>query len=403
MACRISPRLPWLLFICAVAIGLSADVSVRAQNFDASRLTKPANLDARWLIYAGDDPAFARPDFDDSRWTLFDPNSPLNEVFPSSKPEIVWYRLRVKVNPALAGVALSETMISRAFEIYVNGERLMALGHVQPYVPYTMFARIVARIPDRMLDSGTIVIAQRVRISPNEWTVGQNPGYFVTNLSIGQEETLYRDGWLTIIGQNGLDWLDRLLRIGLGFVALVLFAAQRRQTVYLWIFAIGAITLAESVVPVTTTFYNIPVLWELVNSIPRLVSPYIWASLYFSFVHQRVGWRWRTFLIAAGVLNFIAGLQGWFLAIPLPLQLLTNLPFVILLSVFIPVVLIIHWRRGNREAGILLIPVILFSLYIYADVGLQALFQFPAWTRFRPPLVEPDQQLPGWPILRIAR
>jgi serine phosphatase RsbU (regulator of sigma subunit) len=38
-----------------------------------------------------------------------------------------------------------------------------------------------------------------------------------------------------------------------------------------------------------------------------------------------------------------------------------------------------HLRRGNREAGILLIPVILFSLYIYAEFAFVALFEFSAW------------------------
>jgi serine phosphatase RsbU (regulator of sigma subunit) len=39
----------------------------------------------------------------------------------------------------------------------------------------------------------------------------------------------------------------------------------------------------------------------------------------------------------------------------------------------------LHWRRGNREAGILLIPVVLLSLYIYAEFALGTMFQFPAW------------------------
>jgi hypothetical protein len=60
------------------------------------------------------------------------------------------------------------------------------------------------------------------------------------------------------------------------------------------------------------------------------------------------------------------------------MQLIGNLPFVILLSVIIPIVLAVHLRRGNREAGILLIPVILFSLFIYAQVALNTMFQFPA-------------------------
>src|SRR6185437_7791152 len=72
-------------------------------------------------------------------------------------------------------------------------------------------------------------------------------------------------------------------------------------------------------------------------------------------------------------------LHGWFIELSLPLQSITNLRFVIFLSLVIPIVLLIHWRRGNGEAGMLLIPVILFSLYIYALVAFQMMFQFPAW------------------------
>jgi phosphoserine phosphatase RsbU/P len=42
----------------------------------------------------------------------------------------------------------------------------------------------------------------------------------------------------------------------------------------------------------------------------------------------------------------------------------------------IPIVLAVHWRRGNREAGILLIPVVLFSLYVYAEMSFGTLYQF---------------------------
>jgi hypothetical protein len=102
-------------------------------------------------------------------------------------------------------------------------------------------------------------------------------------------------------------------------------------------------------------------------------------SLYFAFVNQRLGWLWRTILILTGIADFIAGLQEWFVPLSLPLQLLTNLPYIILLSVVIPIVLIVYWRRGNHEAGILLIPVTLFSFYIYTIVVFETLFQFPAW------------------------
>lgn len=350
----------------------------RAQTFDATHLRQPANLDMKWLVHAGDNLAYASPDFDDSHWQLFDPSGSIASVFPQH-PDVVWYRLHVKVDPSQTGLALSEVNISRAFEVYVNGERLIASGRVAPFVPYTTSARLLAPIPERMLASGSLLIAMRVHISALEWSAGPNSGFNSDNLTIGQEQTLYRDNWLSVIGENTFGWLSDGLAVCLGVVALVLFAAQRRQTEYLWIFVVGVMALLLTPTLVITQFQNIPMSWILFSDFTRLVSPYIWASLYFSFVHQRIGWRWRTILIILGILYFIGGLHGSFISLSLQFQTITNLPFVIFLSVVIPVVLATHWRRRNREAGILLIPVILFSLYIYALVGLQMLFQFPAW------------------------
>ena len=107
----------------------------------------------KWLVQAGDDPAYASPDFDDSHWTLFDPSGSIASLLPHH-PEVVWYRLHVKVDPTQTGLALSEMKLSRAFEIYVNGERLMASGQVVPFVPYTSDARVLARIPDRAAGVG---------------------------------------------------------------------------------------------------------------------------------------------------------------------------------------------------------------------------------------------------------
>jgi hypothetical protein len=349
-----------------------------AVPFDASSLREPADLGMACLVHAGDDPAFARTDFDDAQWTRFDPHTSISRLFPS-RPGVVWYRLRVKVNPAQTGLALREYLLSSAFEVYVNGERLIASGQFAPFVPYTANARILRRIPDRLLATGSLLIAIRAHITKQEWMSDQNPGFYAANLTLGQGSTLYRDDWLAIVGQNSLNWVNRLLLIGLGVIALVLFAAQRRQTEYLWIAALGLLTLGEAPVPFISTFHNIPAMWDLEVDLFRLVSPYVWVSLYFSFVHQRIGWRWRAILIFAGIANATSGVAGLLFALSLPFQLLGNLPFIVLLSVVIPAVLAMHLFRGHREAGILLVPVILFSLYIYAKVALVILFQLPAW------------------------
>jgi hypothetical protein len=218
----------------------------------------------------------------------------------------------------------------------------------------------------------------RVHITDSEWATVQDPGFYATNLKIGQYNTLYSENWLSIIGENSVSWFDRLLLISLGFVALALFVSQRCRSEYIWIFAVGGLTLLESPFPVLSAFVNLPASAQLLSNLPRIASPFLWASLYFSFVHQRIGWRWRIFLVFAGVMNFVSYLHGLYFNLPSWLSPFTNLPFIALLSVVVPIVLTIHWRRGNREAGILLIPSILFSLYIYAEVVLAAMFEFSA-------------------------
>ena len=364
-----------LLLFLALAAQLARAVRPMP-TFDATNLREPADLGQPWLVRAGDDPAYAKPEFDDSQWTLFDPHAYLNSVFPHSHPEVVWYRLRVKVSPADSGLALREKSISRAYEIYVNGERLIASGQVTPYAPYTMNSRIRRRIPDRIIATGSLLIAMRVHISEAEWGT-QAPGFYYTNLTLGQQDALYRDDWLAIIGENAVFLLSRLFVIGVGFVALVLYTTQRRQPEYLWIFAAGVEALAESPVQAIAMFRDVPAIWELPGDLVRSTIPFILVSMYFAFLHQRMGWRWRTLLVLTGALLSIGSMQGLLFMAPPVLQILGVLPMAILFSVVIPIVLAMHLYRGNREAGILLIPLTLFSLYIYAEVALGTLFQFP--------------------------
>jgi sigma-B regulation protein RsbU (phosphoserine phosphatase) len=366
---------PFIVVAACVCLTLAGPV-LAAQTFDASGIREPVDLAIPWVVHAGDDPAYARPDFDDSQWTTFDPHNDIKTIFKTSHPEVVWYRLHVKVDAKQTGLALREFNISRAFEVYVNGERVMASGQVAPYIPYTSAARLLGRIPDSLVAAGSLVIAMRVHIAPTEWGNGQDPGYYANNLRLGQQSSLYTEDWLAVIGENSLDWLEHLLTIGLGVVALVLFTSQRGHSEYLWIAVLGLLTLVESPEPVAAAFYNIPIYWEVLSDLLRIATPYVLVSLYFSFVHHRIGWRWRSFLVFCGVMNAFSALQGLLFTNPLPLQLVSNLPFILLLAIVMPVVLAIHWKRGNREAGILLIPVVLFSLYVYAEMSFGTLFQF---------------------------
>ena len=125
-------------------------------------------------------------------------------------------------------------------------------------------------------------------------------------------------------------------------------------------------------------------------------------GLYFSFVHQRIDWRWRIFLVFTGMMNALVGLQGSLFALPAPVQLVMNLPLVILLSIIIPIVLAVHWRRGNGEAGILLIPVILLSFYIYAEMGIRHAVSVSSLAGFCAARPEPDQSISRRAVLHLG-
>jgi sigma-B regulation protein RsbU (phosphoserine phosphatase) len=222
------------LAVLAVAVFLLTfpGATLPAQTFDATMLRQPTNLAATWLVKAGDDPAYAQPGFDDSNWTRFDPKGSLKSVLGDSLPEVVWYRLHVKVQPTQTGLGLSEFYLSSAFEVYANGQNIMANGRVKPFVANTFGGLLVSRIPDQEIATGALVIAVRVHISRSEWG-DAHPGLYSYNLTLGQQSALQEHNWLSVIGQNAPSWMTGLFAVGLGIVALALFFSQRQHKEYL--------------------------------------------------------------------------------------------------------------------------------------------------------------------------
>ena len=395
-----------LLAFCSGAVagaqshrGAASDARAAAAVpvLDVTRIMAPEDLNTDWLVQAGDDPAWASPDFDDSHWIPFDTSKDLKSYFATSQPHVVWYRLHVKVSPEETGLALRQYSLASASEVYVNGERLITVGQISPVALSTYGAPLVRRIPQRMLASGRLVIAARVYVRPWEWTSLNQPGLTAGNLALGEEDTFHQMDALRVIGQNGALWLDQLTSMTLGVVALVLFFAQRRQKEYLWIAALGMLALGQVIEPTVAAFQNLPLYWEPIGRLPYLFSPYVMTSLYFAFIDKRIGWSWRTFLVFAGLLN-VASTQSLGLGVPVSIVILMNLPFILQLSVIIPALLTNRWRRGNREAGILLIPILLFSLFIYTQVVFSLLLQFPAWNNLATLVLNLINRIPVGPF-----
>ncbi len=373
------PRSILHLFWIAVCAGLAlAALPLNAQSFDATNLRQPTDLRATWLVHQGDDPAYAQPDFDDSQWAKFDSSTSIHSVIHSTDPTVVWYRLHVKVLPTESGLALEEWQISSAFEVYVNGQRLMQTGQVAPFAADTFGARLLKPIPDAQIQTGSLVIAMRVHISRTEWG-DTYAGFYSSNLVLGQEGALRNQIWLTLIGDNAINWIIQLAGLGLGIVALALFTAQRQHREYLWIFLQFLSPVCVLPLSMVELFHNVPANLDLFKSPFGIAGFYFAVLMYLALLRVRFGW-WTRVLTAIAVLGVILSDVGQaYGSISRVASIVALFPVVFLLAGVVPALLIIHLRRGNREAGILLIPVLLQSLAIYVQVGLFFLGRVPAF------------------------
>lgn len=379
MLLRSSPRSPWFLVVAAaflIAGQWMVAPRLCAQSFDATNLRQPSDLGMTWLVHAGDDPAYAQPGFDDSGWTRFDPHRPLLALFPYRHPSIVWYRLHVKVDPNQKGLALAESQLASALEIYVNGRLLIWSGSVAPYSPNTLTAHLLKPIPDADIAGGSLVIAVRTYISPLEWA--EAPGLYANNLTLGQQSALQDRIWLAVVGANALSWFFNLAGLGLGIVALALFAAQRDRREYLWIFLLFLCSVAQLPLGLYELFHAVRVAWDLTN-VPFRAGYLVFLTLmYFALLRIHLP-RWMQFFLAAAALGQLAtGLATVYGAGSSLTLLLDATPMAALTAGIIPSFLFANFRRGNREAGILLFPALLLGLYIYFELSVFLGLQIPA-------------------------
>lgn len=352
----------------------------RAQTFDATAIQRPTNINAQWRARAGDDPAWSQPGFDDSGWRLVDPRRSLLEYFPTDRPEIVWYRIRIKVSSHQPGLTLEEDHLSHAFEIFVNGQPLVTNGRVSPYQPYTYFAYLVAPVPQADVESGWLTIAVREHISRGEWSAA-TPGLTYNNLMLGRGEAL-RDGlWLRAITTYAGSALTVMLALVVGVMALALFSVQRERIEYAWILIAALSYVAAFAWRALLTVRNLPLNWAAcvdgVLMLLVLLSPIF---MYFAFLRIRM-YRWAgIFLEIASALALVEVIGGDFAWMLPSARLALSMPLQLFAYVAIPIVLAIHRRRGNREAGILLIPSLLQAVVADFHVVMGGLSWIPRFS-----------------------
>jgi sigma-B regulation protein RsbU (phosphoserine phosphatase) len=382
-ACLAAALAPVRASAQAVPIRASAQaVPIRASAqavpiIDASDLHQPTSFAEGWLVQTGDDPAWASPDYDDSHWPRFNAQADsLHTLFPNQRPSTVWYRLHIKVAPHDTSLAIEEYFLSSAFEIYANGVKILQVGRVSPYSANDYNARLLARIPRDQIAAGNIVIAVRLHVSSAEWT-NAYPGLYYYNLGFGMEEALRQHMWLNVIGNNSFLFIGFLVCLGMIAGGLLLYSAQRCPE-YLFL----TLAYTADAIPLLLTFYStfhtFPAWWHILGSACMLAFPYLIGRTYLAFMARPAGWRMQAFLVFVSIANCMDTTLSWMNLSTAATILLGQLPFVVLFGVVLPVILISAMRRGNRDAGILLVPLLLMSFVQLVQLVCFGLGQIPA-------------------------
>jgi sigma-B regulation protein RsbU (phosphoserine phosphatase) len=373
--CRKSTAATVLLPLLATAHSASAQLP--NATFDATKLHAPAYLGATGVISSGDNVAFARPDFDDSSWLPVDDKKTMRELFPNSLPQVVWQRMRIKVDPAQTGMGLEASGISQAYEVYVNGQRLIESGQVDPFIQYTEDARIVVPIQDAQVKTGFLTIAIRARALPRWWK-GTGPSFPRTMLSIGQEDALRDHASMVILRREAMGWALQCIGIAVGLVSLALFNAQRQRFEYMWLSLAGLSLLADLPVSLIGPFKSLPANLTYAGFAINSLGGLFITLMILAFVRQKIGNWSRICLIICAILPIVVGWLSQNNIVPANYYEISQIPYQIIATVLVLIVLLLHWRRGNREAGILLVPMILWSLSAYLFAAFLVLKQIPS-------------------------
>jgi hypothetical protein len=117
-----------IIILCSYSKLIAQDSGI----FEINTLPKEGILlDKGWKFRAGDNPDFAKPDFDDNAWSPINPTLDIRHFPDSVKAGICWLRLHVVLDNRLQEEQLALWIDQYiASEIYLNGKLIYSFGKV---------------------------------------------------------------------------------------------------------------------------------------------------------------------------------------------------------------------------------------------------------------------------------
>lgn len=352
---RWSVRLAFLVLVCSV-------VPAFAQRFDLQRDGMPlAELNGQFRFHPGDNPRYAAPGFDDSRWPLIQSNESWYSQGYKDLSGFGWYRFHVTVPPGATQLALLVPALSDSYAVYANGHLIGQVGASgSPWRILSAPDRVFAIPETDVPANGVLVFAVRVWRWPAQGML--SGAGFAAAPVIGSAAAVSR--WAELQVHDHF-WADAgaqylaLVNIAGVLLGFALFLVRPSEREYMWYGVAQVFWSLDSICGLAGQFLNVPAV--TVNAL-YLAGVMVGAFLNLIFFHVLLRQRRGMAFWMGGLPILIplvykgAILAGW--ASYRNFDQITALCF---LCYTIAVVWIIFSAggRGNQEAWILVAP---FSL-----------------------------------------
>ena len=343
-------RAGWVvLLFCFFSSVLQA--GLQAQIVDATQWTSgTTDLNQGWRTQGGDEPGWAQATFDDSGWKTVE----LDEMGPA-QPGWRWFRLRFKLAQGHPHAHLLIAGGEGVYALFVNGQQ----QEDAQLKPWYALKRPVEQVFPLSDDQSEFFLALRTH-TVAAYTPGHLP-LFLT-VAVGSADAI--DNERAAMESQRLYTAVPSIAINLvlilaGFGVFALFRSQRAHREYLWLgLYLSLVGFSNGLLFCAATGL-LPVAWNNDVGDPLIfVYMIVQIEFTFSFAERRRSRVWRAYeglllfslaVCALGVFGVLA--SGVYIAY----EAIVILPAALLL----PVLLLVWYRKGNREAGWLILPSLL--------------------------------------------
>ena len=243
-----------LIFAPLLALICSFISAQKQEVFKIDSLPKQGVLlKEGWKWHAGDNPDYAKADFDDSAWEGIEPTKDIYDLPQIRKSSVGWFRIRFKVDNSLLYKPLTfQVNQSLASEIYLNGLLVKKYGivsskkdEIRGFLPQNFPISVLFKNQE-------LVISVRFSVQPNLPYFNYTYSYSAFNLRINTVEGAAERQ----VGQSRhshMRGFNTGMFLLLGLVHVIFYINFRRKRAYLYfaiaLFSIGTGYLLSSFIP----------------------------------------------------------------------------------------------------------------------------------------------------------